>query len=85
MLGRTHEWNATMKTTDRDEALLLTAVAKALCAEYFRSQIELAARGNTALYNAKVAGNWHHWIPQAQAVVDASVRSNTNSPTAEPD
>ena len=56
--------------------MLLTTVAKALCAEYFRGQIELAAPGNTALYKAKVADNWHNWIPQAQAVVDASVRSN---------
>jgi hypothetical protein len=65
-----------MKTTDRDEAMLLTTVARALCAEYFRGQIELASPGNTALYKAKVADNWHNWIPQAQAAMDASVRPN---------
>ncbi|TJY57430.1 hypothetical protein E4T66_18660 [Sinimarinibacterium sp. CAU 1509] len=50
--------------------LLLVTLAKSLCEEYFRGQIELTHPGDDARYRKKIEAHWHEWVPQAQAVLD---------------
>ena len=70
-----------MTPEEKNLAIAVVSLAKALSGEYYRGRHELTHDGRSAGYDPAVEENWFKWVPSAKLVLGEALPPNPENVT----